>query len=92
MMYGWQDGAWGWGAWVVMIVLMVLFWTALAAVAVTFFRHWRGGYAGAPPPVPPGAERLDQTEPAMRVLEERFARGEIDAEEFTKRRDLLRSR
>lgn len=28
---------------------------------------------------------------AERVLEERFARGEIDADEFTRRRALLRS-
>jgi uncharacterized membrane protein len=27
----------------------------------------------------------------MKILNERFARGEIDAEEFTKRRDLLQS-
>jgi hypothetical protein len=27
---------------------------------------------------------------AMRVLEERFARGEIDADEFQRRRDILR--
>jgi uncharacterized membrane protein len=26
----------------------------------------------------------------MRILEERFARGEIDADEFTRRRDILR--
>lgn len=28
---------------------------------------------------------------ALRMLDERFARGEIDADEYTKRRDLLRS-
>jgi len=28
---------------------------------------------------------------ALRILDERFARGEIDAEEFTKRRELLRN-
>lgn len=89
-MYGWHDGGWGWGAWVVMIILMVLFWSAIVAVAVMFFRNWRGGYA-APPPGPAGPGETGP-EAAMRVLEERFARGEIDAEEFTKRRDLLRSR
>ncbi len=29
------------------------------------------------------------TSGALKILNERFARGEIDAEEFTKRRDLL---
>ncbi len=91
-MYGWHDGGWGWGSWVVMIILMVLFWSAIAAVAVMFFRNWRGGYAPPVPPPPPGGPVETGPESALRVLEERFARGEIDAEEFTKRRDLLRSR
>ncbi len=93
-MYGWHDGGWGWGSWVVMIILMVLFWSGIAAVAVMFLRSWRGGYAPPPPPTSPRPGEPVETGPdsAMRVLEERFARGEIDAEEFTKRRDLLRSR
>lgn len=77
-----------------MIILMVLFWSAIAAVAVMLLRNWRGGYAPPPPPAPRGPASPGGSEPesAMRVLEERFARGEIDAEEFTERRDLLRSR
>ena len=93
MMYGWQDGGWGWGwgEWVAMIVMMVLFWTAIAAVVVLAFRHWRGGYAGPPQAGWTAGSIQQPPEEALRVLEERFARGEIDAEEFTKRRDLLRS-
>jgi putative membrane protein len=38
--------------------------------------------------VPPSS---DHPSDALRILDERFARGDIDVEEFTKRRDLLRS-
>jgi putative membrane protein len=94
MMYGWHSGGWGWGAWLAMILLMILFWSAIAAIAVMFFRHARPGYAGSPAAVPPSTTGPTPGGPdaALRVLEDRFARGEIDAEEFTKRRDLLQGR
>ena len=89
-MYGWHDGGWGWGGWLLMVVLMVLFWSAIVAVAVMFFRHLRSGF-GPPPPVPPVSSGAQGPDQALRILEERFARGEIDADEFTRRRDLIRS-
>jgi putative membrane protein len=44
--------------------------------------HGSGPHPGAP--MPSGSE-------AMRILDERFARGEIDADDYQQRRDLLRS-
>jgi putative membrane protein len=38
-----------------------------------------------------GASTTVASSDALRILDERFARGEIDAEEFTKRRELLRN-
>jgi len=78
--------SWGRGLLAFLFVLLVL--AAVAWFAVTFSRqsgrnHY--GFANANHvPSPPSSD-------AIKILNERFARGEIDAEEFTKRRDLLQS-
>ncbi|WP_262321661.1 SHOCT domain-containing protein [Acidiferrimicrobium sp. IK] len=98
MMYGgWHSGGWDAGAWIGMVAVMVVFWAAVVAVVVMAFRHRGGGYLSAPPPPPAGppaseGPERDGPDAALRLLEQRFARGEIDAEEFGQRRDLLRSR
>lgn len=80
----WHD-QWGWGVGGVfaMLVLMVLFWGAIIGLVVWAVRQFRPAASRANGPFP-------GNEPAMRILEERFARGEIDADEFTRRRDILR--
>lgn len=75
----WHDG-WGWGVagfWA-MLLLMVLFWGAVVALVAWAIREFR-------PKAEPPFGRGD----AIRILEERFARGEIDADEFQRRRDIL---
>ena len=105
MGYGW-DG-WGWGGWIVMVLLMALFWGAVVVGIVAIVRYGRGREQPPAPPPPgpaayppehrghpghPGHEPEHGHEPsALDVLDERFARGEIDAEEYTRRRDLLRA-
>jgi putative membrane protein len=68
-----------------MAIMMLIFFALVAAVIIAVLRPggWGGGDA-----TPRGAGRAED---ALRLLDERFARGEIDAEEYTKRRDLLRS-
>ena len=86
MGYGWDGGGWGWGGWVFMAVMMVLVWSAIVGGVVMLVRYSRERHAPPPPPSPPeGNDR------ARQVLDERFARGEIDADEYTRRRDLLRA-
>ena len=86
MTYGWHDGGWGWGAWVAMGFMMVVFWGLLVALVVVLLRSPGHRHDG-----PPHGEARPRDE-ALRILDERFARGEIDAQEYTSRRDLLRGR
>jgi putative membrane protein len=77
---------WG-GGWYGMILgplLMILVLAVVIAVAVLLVR-WLGGpwQATAPQPsTPPGQTALD-------ILKERFARGEIDKDEYEERRRVL---
>ena len=83
MMYDWNHGS-NWGAWIAMGFMMILLWGVIAGLVVYLVR---GG--GHRPELRPGTSAGPE-DSALRILHERFAKGEIDAEEYTKRRDLLR--
>jgi putative membrane protein len=68
-------GVGGW-VWVWMCVAMLAFWALLAWVILTLVRQSNRGGRG-------------DTD-AQALLEERFARGEIDEDEYHRRRDLIR--
>lgn len=77
---GWgmmNDG--GAGAWV-SLVLMLAVLVALVVTAVLVLRHTRPALPGAGPASVP---------PAQLLLDERFARGEIDEDEYRHRRTIL---
>jgi putative membrane protein len=73
---GWGPGGWIW------IVAMVLFWGGLLTAAVYLIRR-------RPAPAATGGA---DTGPAEMALAERYARGEIDAEEYRRRLAVLRER
>ena len=86
MMYdGWMWGnGWGWAGWVLMSIVMVLFWAAVITAIVLAIR-----YAGSSRNAASGPPSYRPSRPED-VLAERFARGEIDAEEYRQRVTLLR--
>jgi putative membrane protein len=71
----------GWG-WVAMTVGMVLFWALLVVGGIALVRAL-GRPTGEPPASPRTPEEL---------LAERFARGEIDEEEYRSRAAVLAAR
>jgi len=81
VMTRWHDG-WGPGAWIAMAFVMLVFWTIIVGALVAIVRsgHLRD-HDHSP-------SRLHDAE---RILAERFARGEIEADEYKQRSDLLRS-
>lgn len=86
VMGGW-DWGWGWGAWLGMSVMMLLSLGLVIAAIVALSRYLGGTPHGGPP-----ASSSDRQPPsAKELLDERLARGEIDEDEYTRRRQLLRA-
>ena len=78
---GWHGG-WGWGHMFFGSFMMLVFWGGLIILIIFAVRLMgRGPARGSDGPAP-GNRALD-------ILEERYARGEIDKEEFEERRRLL---
>ena len=75
----WMHWDAGWGGWLIMSLMMVGFWGLVIWAIVAITRGTGRSSDGAP------QERQDP----VRLLEERFARGEIDEKEFTERRQVL---
>lgn len=79
----WHYGSdWGWGHMIFGSLMMLLFWGAIIVLIVVVVRWLAGGPAQGGGDAPVSNRALD-------ILQERYARGEIDREEYEqKRRDL----
>jgi putative membrane protein len=77
-MMGWYHDGMGWGGWLVMVVSMFALWALVVFAVVALFRSSR-------------EEREPSTKgrDPLGILDERFARGEIDEDEYTRRRSVL---
>ena len=82
MMTRWHDG-WGPGAWIAMAFVMLVFWTIVVAAIIALVRSESR--------TRPRSRVVGRADDPERILAERFARGEIDADDYKQRRDLLRS-
>ena len=84
MMYWYGSGIGGWG-YALMAIGMVLFWGTVIYGIVALVRYARrDGPPGYEPTGPPAPE-------PERLLAERFARGEIDEDEYHQRLTTLRA-
>ncbi len=76
--YGYYDHMMGgWGAWLFGPVMMILFFALLVGAVMLIVRLFEGG------------GRSTRNSDALRILDERFARGEIDRAEYEERRAAL---
>lgn len=82
MVNGWYEGGWGIVGWFAMALMMLVFWGGVITVVVLLLRQ---------------THTHDETNflrpshhDAELILNERFARGEIDEEEYAIRRTALR--
>ena len=80
MMMGWYHDGMGWSGWIVMTLAMVAFWALVVFAVVALFRGGQRSADSTP----------DRGDP-MKILEERFARGEIDEDEYHARSSVLRT-
>ena len=84
MMPGYYGGGWNWVAFVIMMVFMALI-PAGIVVAIVFAIRGIAGDGRTPYRGGPDEDR------ALALLRERYARGEIDHEEYEERRRRLAS-
>ena len=75
----WYSNGNGWVGWLVMSLMMLIFWGGLVALIAWAVRAPRSG----------GDEPTTSHESPLTILEARFARGEIDEDEFNRRRGAL---
>ena len=79
--WGWGMG---WGGWLLMTLVMIVFWAAVITAVVLVVRYVAGSGRPGAGPGPSGPARAED------LLAERFARGEIDDDEYRQRLTLLR--
>lgn len=81
--YGDRDIWWAWGFGHMLFggLMMIVFWGGIIALIVLLVR-WLGGASGDSSG--PGSRRTP-----LQILQERFATGEIDKQEYEERRKLL---
>lgn len=80
--YWHHHGEFGWGHMIFGTLMMLVFWGGLILLIFLAVR-WFGRSSSET------GERAPSTKSALRILEERFARGEIDKAEFEERKRLL---
>jgi len=79
---------WGWGSWVLLTVVIVIFWAAVVVLVSAAVRYLARRDSAVAPPLDSWQERAR----AEDLLAERFAHGDIDDDEYRRRLTLLLER
>ena len=89
MMGGWggqgygMGGGWGIGG----MIMMIFFWAVIIVGAVLIIRYFTTGHGGVSSGQ--GAGSIAPGRDPLEILRERYAKGEIDTEEFEQRKRTL---
>lgn len=75
----WNDGM-GWSGWLIMSLTAIAFWVLVVLAVIALFRGTRSD-----------PRQVRDDDDARRILDQRFARGEIEADEYHARQVVLRS-
>lgn len=86
MHYGYGNGSQG-RLWILMVVAMVVFWAALAWIIVNLIRRRDESPSSAISSPSPAAAPLGTD--GLRILNQRLANGDIDEDDYTRRRSLI---
>lgn len=78
----WWHPAWGWGQMMFGGLMMIVFWGGIIVLIILLVR-WIGVGIGDSRDSAPKRPR------ALEILQERFARGEIDKQEYEERKQIL---
>jgi Zn-dependent protease with chaperone function/uncharacterized membrane protein len=85
MMMMMDDGHWGWGSWILTTGTTIVFWALVITAVVLLARYLLSLSQRSA-----GTTHARGASSAEQVLAERYARGEIDDEEYERRLGLLR--
>ncbi len=81
MMWGWGYGHFGWEAWLPMMIFMFAFLAVIVFTVLMIARSFtsRPGFH----------DQVGHSSDPKQILAERFARGEIEVDEYLKRKGVL---
>jgi len=85
-------GSWSGTNWVLMSLLMLVFWTAVVAVVLWLAATLRRPHPGNSTDAQAAGGQGPATPDARANLDDRLAHGDLTAEEYQARRDLLSNR
>ncbi|WP_082817264.1 SHOCT domain-containing protein [Janibacter terrae] len=79
-MMGWYNDGIGWFGWILMSFSMIAFWALVVYVVVALLRFGRTDQS-----------QRSRGQEAIDILDQRFARGEIEEPEYRARSEILRT-